>query len=349
MAPRKKDEGAEPPVPGNEAVASASNAPVGLAVIPEDRWLSKDRSKEYFEINFTLSPEGDLGAETGPLTLPTMSLLNAMSKVLNNPPVDGLKQGVFYNNRTMEIFDEGFEAVILMKYDERYMSSAPGNISDIVCSSKDGKGLYGLSLGEYDKYSIPTIKVDDPVSHFPMTVGNCALCPNKEFTTGPDGKRVKPRCRQVVWLVCCHPNILNDSTEYIQAIIDGDEDVMSEMFRSVFAIPMASTMLGKGGPFELIANTARMDRAYFARKFSFKPTQITRGQFQWYSMSVRPLAPLNDTQKIIARSLSHLMQKVRPVLENPLEMLDDNDRNVGTPGSTAGAAPPQKVSEVTIE
>lgn len=113
--------------------------------------------------------------EAGDFVIPRLSICSKQSPQFdenNEKYIPGLKLGVFFNTVSREIYGPSVYAVPLLETKSRAIFRPYGEDGPPICISSDGKQGDG-----------------DPG-------GECAKCPERQFTKDKDGKSVKPHCSE---------------------------------------------------------------------------------------------------------------------------------------------------------
>lgn len=293
----------------NGGKSAASKTDEKALAVPKNALMIDDKSGQpYIPINFNLVLEGDAADDNEPIVLAAMKLLASTSKEVQNE-VNGAKAGLFYNTLTMD-FHKKLVALPLYRYIERYMSLTPGEMgSPIVCASRDGRGQYGLCSANPVDFGIPVVRITDKKTGQQMPVGNCETCPNKDFQTDQTGTRQKPKCREVHYVVCLDQSQFHTDDEFVQALIEGDTEVIGDVITNLYAVPFSRTSLAT---VRKVRNMNRLSGGqWFARWWEFTPDKTGDGNNTWWTIVAKPMQGLDKNGKLIARSLSKFVEQLR--------------------------------------
>lgn len=267
-----------------------------------------DGKTSYFDIPFDLVLEGDAADDSEPLILATQKILSSLSKEIQEE-LEGAKTGKFWNTLLMEPSDS-LNVVPVYRYIERYYSLTPSQPgSPIVCASRDGRGQYGVCSANPSELGIPVVRIEDSQTKVIAPVGDCANCPLKEFSADKNGNRTKPKCREVHYVVCIDVDRFEFTDDTVEGLVGGDAEVVTDLITGLFAVPFSSTSLST---LKKIKNMNRLSGgAWFARQWEFSTRKATDGQNQWWTVDAKPMRGLNRDEKIVAKSVSKFVEKLR--------------------------------------
>lgn len=325
-APAKKaTANKQPTQPKSEDVVTTA-----LALAREGGVMKADaKGREYVDIDFDLSPEGDFTEDNAPVGLSVCKLLQALSLEVVEQEIEGAAAGVYCNVETQELFDT-LDVTVLYRYDERYMNADSKNVSsEQVCSSREGKGKFGLcTLDSAKEYGIPLVKISDPVTKQEVPAGNCATCPNAMFGRDAQGNPTRPNCRHVTWLVCIPNELLDFSPEFMQLLVDQDEDTIDNIINGLMAVPFG----GKARRVfdKQIYKILRRAKALYGLSWEFGSKLTKEPKGTYYLITAKPGEVYTKEQRVLLRSLSNLVGKLHPVMSEQLQSrIDVSDYEPG--------------------
>jgi len=300
-----------------KAKAPAEVAPTTAIVPLSSSPLAKqdDRGRPFIDIPFELRPEGGENQTDVRLTLPRMKVLQTNSvECKKETRVEGAEEGYFYNSASGETFED-FEGVALYMFQERYYN-VPKMSANMVCTSRDGKGLYGTCLkGDYTVHRIPSKIIRDD-SDREFEVGICDRCPHAARAYGQQSD-----CQHAGILVLVPIDFISKCNEIMSRIkADGDDgETVSEIINALCTMGFRSS---SWKALNMIVDQGTRDLSYFKWSWVFNtfPTQNEKGS--WYAISVRKNRKLTADELIFARSLYRLAQRIRPVITD-VEVVDE--------------------------
>jgi len=298
--------------------AAKTQAPVettALAVLSTHPLaVMDDHGRPFVNIPFELRPEGGENNTDARLTLPRLKVLQPMSAELKKETrVEGAEEGEYYNTSTGESV-ETVEMVPLYVFQERYYN-VPKMSANMVCTSRDGRGLYGVCLkGDYDVHRIPTqlIKQDNGPE---MEVGVCSRCPH-----GMRGFGGSSDCQHAKILVMVPYEFIQTWAEFMPRITTvPDEDLVSDLINALCTLGFRSTGLKA---FNMISDQSARDMSYFKWSWKFSTSPQSNDKGSWNAIVVQKTSKLTTDEMTFARSLYKLAQRIRPVISD-VDIVDE--------------------------
>jgi hypothetical protein len=307
------------PKPRATAAKVSKESPTTTAIVPlSEHSLAQvdDSGRPYLNIRFELRPEGGEFNTDARLTLPRMTLLQSQSAAVKKETrIQGAEEGLFLNTSTGDFFEE-FEAVPLFLFQERYYN-VPRMSTNMVCTSRDGRGMYGLCLrGNYEHHQIPSRIIRTEEDNREVEVGLCDRCPHAARLYGGQSD-----CQHVKILVMAPYEFIATWESILPRIEagDNDPDLVSDIINSMFTLGFRSTSLKAFGQ---ISDQGARDASYFRWSWIVGSTPASNDKGAWHQIAVRKNARLTPDEMIFARSLYKLAQRIRPVITD-VESVDD--------------------------
>lgn len=299
---------AKKPTKAQVATAAKAKQTTTLAIPDEVRMVDPRTNQPYIHIDFDLILEGDAAEDTEPVVLAAMKLLAGTSKEVQND-MPGAKPGLFFNTLT-EKFSKSFVALPLYRYVERYRSLTPGEMgSPNICSSRDGRGQYGLCTVDPVEFNIPIVTITDKKTGQRAPFGDCEHCINQHFTTNTSGGRDKPKCREVHYVVCLDVSEFHDDEDFVQSLVEGNTQVIGQVISNLYAIPFSRTSMGT---LKKIRNMNRLSGgAWFSRFWEFTAEKTQDSKHSWFKVAAKPMEGISQNGNLVARSLSKFIERLR--------------------------------------
>ena len=309
-------------------MAATKKNGTALALV-NNKELAKDTNGlPYIAFGAVPLPEGgeNVSTEEFQVSFSRMKLLNPTSDDMKvdpktrKPLIPGASPGLYYNQGTGEIF-ETLTLVPLSIFQERYFTETKGS-KNIICFSRDGRGVLGLCLsGEYSKYDITTKLVSDPVSGAEIEAGFCKACKHSKRAWGATSN-----CQHVQHLICAPYDFIKEWAKVFKRVQKDDPEVTAEIMNKLFTYPFRSTSLAA---LRVIHGQAARDGSYSACAWNFGSELKSNELGEWFTPTIGIAGRLTPDEIIFARSLRVFAATIRPVMEISVQQ-GSKELSVGT-------------------
>lgn len=197
--------------------------------------------------------------EQGDFLMPRLSICGKQSPQFdenNERHIEGLKIGQFFNSITREVYGDAVYAVPLIEVKTRGKFRPYGEDGPPLCVSSDGRQGEG-----------------DPG-------GECARCPERQFTRDGKGNSVKPRCTEIMSYAVL---LMPDGAEPRTVDVGGKKLLQwseTPRFDSVSVIGFKSTSIGSAKTWNTLLKLRNRD--WFAGVYKLTAVAQSDGKNSWH-------------------------------------------------------------------
>lgn len=310
--------------PATKSTTQRKTVTKELALVDNHSLVQFDETDQmqYIPIKVDLKPVGGENDEDEQIFIPKIKILGSNSdevKKKSGAYVEDAEEGQFFHTLTKECFEE-LNIVPLTSFTERYYSGGVKMSKDQICTSRDGRGKFGLCFsGDYKKHGIPNIKVE--IEGVFQEVGNCATCPHSQRLRGQQSE-----CQMVKYMICAHKSFIEEWQEQAPLLAEGNPQILLRILQNLFILPFKSTSLKA---FSEIKRVITFSGAYFDQTFKLTTFLDHNDQFEWHNYVVQIDRMLTQDERIFAYSIMRLAKSLRRVLrDEDIEILSGPKVNV---------------------